>query len=371
MLESREKGRDQLAIRMRARKVSSGHDLIMRALPPSIVSDPTAAGCLKPLFAPREPAPAPPPSPAFISSPARRYTRIVAATTMLPARRVPGTPLDVPEHPHTHALASTTFSPPPLDGSLTVPEFYDWHHGHSAHHPVFIYSDNGSLCTIYWRDAARAVHRAARIVLGHARDKLSGDSKPLVFAILASNGERVDFNFGRVCLTNYLNCPESITYFTLMAGICRSGMTAFPISPRNSPAAIAHLLAKTEASHIFVGPESALQNLAASAFGHLDASGTTLPASCHVPTFAELYPNTAEDNFELLPPLNVSWDDPTIIVHSSGETHSFPFCTGVHHLHTGSTAFPKPIVWTHERYFLLARHPCTGVPLLPASANMF
>lgn len=128
------------------------------------------------------------------------------------------------------------------------------------------------------------------------------------------------FNFGRLCLTNYSNCPESITYFTLMAGICRSGMTAFPISPRNSPAAIAHLLAKTEASHIFVGPESALQNLAASALGHLDASGTTLPASCHVPTFAELYPNTPEDNFELLPPLNVSWDDPTIIVHSSGET---------------------------------------------------
>lgn len=242
---------------------------------------------------------------------------------MLPARRVPGTPLDVPEHPRTHALASTTFTPPPLDGSLTVPEFYDWHHTHSPLHPLFIYSDNGTLSTLSWQDAARAVHRAARIVLGHAGDRPSSYSKPPVFAILASN--------------------ESITYFTLMAGICRSGMTAFPISPRNSPAAIAHLLAKTEASHIFVGPESALQNLAASALGHLDASGTTLPASCHVPTFAELYPNTPEDNFELLPPLNVSWDDPTIIVHSSG-----------------STAFPKPIVWTHERYFLLARHPWYG-----------
>ena len=97
--------------------------------------------------------------------------------------------LDLPSFPRTQALSSTTFRPPPLDGSLTIPEAYDWHYKHSPQHPLFIYSDeDGSVNTIYWPEATKAVHRA-----GHVAAKLAAEGSPSsnrrpVFAILAGNG---------------------------------------------------------------------------------------------------------------------------------------------------------------------------------------
>ena len=67
--------------------------------------------------------------------------------------------------PKTQALASSTFVPPPLDGSLTIAEMWDWHAEHSAKHPAFEYSDDdGNVTTIYWPEACAAVHRAGPAV---------------------------------------------------------------------------------------------------------------------------------------------------------------------------------------------------------------
>ncbi|GJE91046.1 acetyl-CoA synthetase-like protein [Phanerochaete sordida] len=233
--------------------------------------------------------------------------------------------LCLPALPRTQALTSTTFTPPPLDGSLSVPEAYDWHYEHSPHHPLFIYSDDeGSATTIYWPDASMAVHRAGRVALSIARERPSplGTGRP-IFAILAGN--------------------ESITYFTLMTGICRAGFIAFPISPRNSPEAVAHLLAETGVSYIFVGVEDALQRLWAAAAEALRADGATPPWMHAVPAFRTLYPAERDPHFKLLPVPDARWDDVTIILHSSG-----------------STAFPKPIRWTHERYLLGCLAPWFG-----------
>lgn len=97
--------------------------------------------------------------------------------------------LDVPPFPRTQALTSTTFRPPPLDGSLTVPEFYDWHCINSPEHPLFIYADeNGLATTIYWPEATKAVHRAGRIALKLANTRQPLSNRRPVFAILAGNG---------------------------------------------------------------------------------------------------------------------------------------------------------------------------------------
>ena len=97
--------------------------------------------------------------------------------------------LGLPPFPRTQALSSSTFRPPPLDGSLTVPELYDWHYENSPHHPLFIYSDeDGSVSTIYWPEATKAVHRAGRLatrLVSEGRPR--GSSRP-VLAILAGNG---------------------------------------------------------------------------------------------------------------------------------------------------------------------------------------
>ena len=45
-------------------------------------------------------------------------------------------------------------------------------------------------------------------------------------------------------------------------GIMRANYTVFPISIRNSPAAVAHLLNQVGVDHVLVGPERVSQDLA-------------------------------------------------------------------------------------------------------------
>ena len=113
-------------------------------------------------------------------------------------------------------------------------------------------------------------------------------------------------------------------YFTLVAAIIRAGHVVFPISPRNSPAAIAYLLSKMGAMYIFVGSEDALQDLAAAAFRNLSDSKNRVPIQAQFPTFADAYEAGIADPFEPLPPLQFEWNDPLVILHSSGSV--FDIC---------------------------------------------
>lgn len=101
----------------------------------------------------------------------------------------------------------------------------------------------------------------------------------------------------------------------MLIGVQRAGFVAFPLSPRNSSAAMAHLLTKTASEYLLVGPEPALQELAAAALEMMRDSSTVLPHKAQMPIFEDLYTNAP---FEFLPPLNAEFDDPTIMMHSSG-----------------------------------------------------
>ena len=92
-----------------------------------------------------------------------------------------------PPLPATQALNSQTFKPPPLDGSLTVPEQFDWHLANTPNHPLFVYSDDhGEEHVILWPQGVRAMHRSGRIVVDRVSPK--GSEIPVV-AILASAGK--------------------------------------------------------------------------------------------------------------------------------------------------------------------------------------
>ena len=114
---------------------------------------------------------------------------------------------------------------------------------------------------------------------------------------------------------------DTITYTFLMLGIMRAGAVCFPISPRNSPAAVAHLLAKTNCHNVFVSPDVAMQDLIA-------ASKPLIPEpfdlAIHVtPLFEELLPPDAEGSQEALfmAPKRRP-EDICAIYHSSGKyTH--------------------------------------------------
>jgi len=96
--------------------------------------------------------------------------------------------LPIPPFPQTQVLSSTTFTLPPLDGSLTIPEIYDFHLQHSPNHPLYVYSDDSSSeCIIPFRRAVRAIHRAGGIIRTRIESFKSLGKRPII-AILAMTG---------------------------------------------------------------------------------------------------------------------------------------------------------------------------------------
>ncbi|OCB92288.1 acetyl-CoA synthetase-like protein [Sanghuangporus baumii] len=237
--------------------------------------------------------------------------------------------LPIPPLPSTQALSSASFRPPPLDGSMTLPEMYDWHFTHSPGHPVLLYTtEEGGEKIISWENCARAIYRVANEVQRRiGREPNAKNQPPTVVVIVAA--------------------VDTITYFLNIAGIFRSGYIVFPISPRNSPAAVAHLLQKgTVVSHILIGAEPASQSLVSNALQLLDVDIRDRIGKSALPTFDEMcdLDGTNHCQWSDHPP-NVSFDLDCValILHSSG-----------------STAFPKPVYWTHYRLVQLAYCPYFG-----------
>lgn len=96
-----------------------------------------------------------------------------------------------------------------------------------------------------------------------------------------------------------------------------AGLTAFPISTRNSVVGVAHLIRATGLRLLFVSPDPAMQRIALDACEILKGEGITVnivPA----PQFGDLY---NEDNTSnKLTPLRSSPDPVVLILHSSGRS---------------------------------------------------
>lgn len=89
--------------------------------------------------------------------------------------------------PNTQALSSKTFHPPPLDGSLTLPQIYDWHARNTPNHRLFVFAnDDRTLRNIYWPEAVNAIWTGAMLIRGHLSQK-SLNKTPIV-AIVSMSG---------------------------------------------------------------------------------------------------------------------------------------------------------------------------------------
>ncbi|KAI0759162.1 hypothetical protein BC629DRAFT_1584384 [Irpex lacteus] len=220
---------------------------------------------------------------------------------------------------------ANTFSQPPLDGSLCTSEIYEWHAQHSPNHPLFQYrvqADVESVTTILYKDAVKAIYRGGWFLRGALEGtgrKVEGREKRPIIAVIALS--------------------EFISYALTWLAAERAGFTLFPISPRNSPAAIAHLLSQVDVELVLVGREEAVKDLAKASFERLRASNVRIPPVADMPAFSVLF-STGNDAQEVepLPPVDYEAGDVSLIMHSSG-----------------STAFPKPIRWTFFRMIAAAR----------------
>lgn len=116
--------------------------------------------------------------------------------------------------------------------------------------------------------------------------------------------------------------PDTITYATTKIGIIRAEAVVFPISPRNSAPAVAHLINKTGSQHIIITHD--LSPLIDAAIVILKGQGSKIPVIQLMPSFGELFPDDDSENFEYLPePKLKGLDDPVCLLHSSGESAYF------------------------------------------------
>ncbi|KAK0193507.1 NRPS-like enzyme [Armillaria mellea] len=222
--------------------------------------------------------------------------------------------------PTPQGVSSLTFRPPPLDGSLTFPELFDYNATHSPRHPLFRYNDpdNGGFRTILWEEGVAAFHTA-----GHYFKKYIHGDTPVTVGILAN--------------------INSITYFTILASLMRAGFIPFPMSIRNPVPAIVHLMKSTGARHLIVSQDASLQNTVDEVcrqFCEVDVDDKiiTIPA----PHFRDLF-SVKPEEYDPLPHVRPDWSQTALVLHSSG-----------------STRLPSPIYTTHKNTLRNASRPYYG-----------
>ncbi|TFK74139.1 putative aminoadipate reductase [Pluteus cervinus] len=203
----------------------------------------------------------------------------------------------------------------PLDGSYTLPLAIDWNAKHNPDLPLFVFSKDqapGEPTFISHSEFAKACRRVA-----HAVRDPSLSSPPEVVAIIAQ--------------------LDTITYQALISGLVLAGHMPFPISPRNSPAAVLSLLQKTSC-HRLITTQSTLKPL-------LDGIKSQIAEM--QPSF-RLQIDEAPNVLSIYPELGGKVDEDPLPLwpHPAVRPKDEDICFYLHS--SGSTGFPKPISLPHR-----------------------
>ncbi|KAI0050775.1 acetyl-CoA synthetase-like protein [Auriscalpium vulgare] len=222
------------------------------------------------------------------------------------------------------------FSLPPLDGNPTIPQLLEYNATHNAEYPFYIFWDGSCVRTVTCAETDRIVVRSASIVKQHfmrlqdqyaSQEGLRPPTRGPTIGILAQ--------------------ADTLSYFAAVFGALRLGLVAFPISPRNSPIAVAHLIRSSHVIQLFVSPDAAMQQLASQVVDLLlkeDVAIELLPM-IRFTEVADGDPD-AELSIEVK---RRGMDDDLILIHSSG-----------------STAFPKVIPFTNRTALQHSKNPFFG-----------
>ncbi|KAF9000304.1 hypothetical protein BDQ17DRAFT_1427303 [Cyathus striatus] len=195
---------------------------------------------------------------------------------------------------------------PPLDGSLSISDIVDFNIQHNPYQPAFVFSfddEPDTITEVLHLEFGRATHRAAHIVRPNGYGQMGS-----VVAVIAN--------------------LDTFVYQTLVLGIMRAGLVPFPISPRNSPAAVVHLLKVTSCHRIIVTPVtlgSLLDDVQSLISQETPEFGLEVEVA---PMIAQLFPSLgkedAEHPFSPYPPHSrFKPTDICLYLHSSGST-GFP-----------------------------------------------
>ncbi|KAF8909567.1 hypothetical protein CPB85DRAFT_1435595 [Mucidula mucida] len=224
---------------------------------------------------------------------------------------------------------------PPLDGSLRIHEFSDFHREYNPGHAIYTWKEsNGGMQELSSLEFSRAVHRAC-----HSLKYLDADSPVGLLALC-----------------------DTIVYHAVFVGLMKAGFVPILLSPRNSSAATAKLLQDVNC-HQVLATCSSLGDLLSQTQLELEKRGKQL--SIHeMPLTQTLYPFLGRESSETAFDYYTTGD-------SSGSLSDIAF-----YLHSsGSTGLPKAIPQSHLSNLHWCSFQCVNDitlhrPLLRINASM-
>ncbi|KAJ6558269.1 acetyl-CoA synthetase-like protein [Mycena capillaripes] len=196
---------------------------------------------------------------------------------------------------------------PPLDCSLNFGEIIDQHIVHKNRRTAYSFaSEDGHITNVSHFEFARAADRVAHLL----RPERCGPEGQ-VLAIVAQT--------------------DALIYQTIVAGCIKAGLVPFPISHRNSAAAVFHLLSNT-GSHRLLTTKGSLGHLVDTVSADLSAMDPPYELSIEeIPLLGQIYPHlgheTTRNAFRPYPSpaTRTALDEIAMYLHSSGST-GFPKC---------------------------------------------
>ncbi|KAJ7633420.1 acetyl-CoA synthetase-like protein [Mycena polygramma] len=237
---------------------------------------------------------------------------------------------------------------PPLDCSLNLSEIIDHHLVHGTYSSAFSFADtDGHIMEISHFEFARGAHRVAHLV----RPNRHGPEGQVL---------------AMVALT------DPLIYQTIVAGCIKAGIVPFPISHRNSAAAVFHLISKT-GSHRLLTTKGSLAHLVDAVSAGLSAKTPPYELAIEeIPLLGQLHPHlgheTTQDEFVPYagPTTRTALDNPAMYLHSSGGT-GFPKCIPETHrtlIHYGAMDYGIQLAELSPRQAVGALPPFHGLGMV-------
>ncbi|KAG1821117.1 acetyl-CoA synthetase-like protein [Suillus subaureus] len=214
---------------------------------------------------------------------------------------------------------------PPLDGSLSLPELVEFNAQYNSDVTFFVYDkpDSNDLVSISHSDFRRACHRAAQAI----RQGGAGADKEVVALIGIS---------------------DTLLYQTVFMGIIFAGLVPFPMSPRNSAAAVTSMMQKTSCRRLITTQDSLASLIDGVKAGFVShATEMSQLQIDEIPALKHLYPGlvSGTPNEAIVP-----YSSP-----GSPSSENDVLC----YLHSsGSTGFPKPITISNLTAIHWCMTPC-------------
>ncbi|KAJ6509167.1 hypothetical protein C8R47DRAFT_965148 [Mycena vitilis] len=210
----------------------------------------------------------------------------------------------------SQATKTSTFSAPPLDGSLTMPQLLDHHLEMSPCHKAYTYDDGkGGVVSVQFAQYVRTVYAACQRIL-YDTESVSHKTGAVV-ALFADTGATVVLTNSTTPLTLH---SDTLSYCMLVSAIMRAGLVPFCLSPRNAAVGVANLLEQTTPVAVYISPD--LRSVITDA---LNALGTPLPVY-EAPTFEQLQ-GALVNSLPALP--KAEMDSIAYILHTSDISHKF------------------------------------------------